>query len=177
VQDAEDTWEFSTKFDYIHGRALFTCFTDPKHVLQQAYDALAHGGYLELNDFICPMQYIGAPPTSSAMYKWMEGGLEAAKKSGRSLTNAQYYAQWMREMGFEDVVVKDYYWPSSPWAKGEHYKMVAQIFRQDMTGNIDALSMRTYTRLLGWSPEEVRAFTPLVVKDFYDLRIRAYMPM
>jgi hypothetical protein len=73
--------------------------------------------------------------------------------------------------------VKDYYWPRSPWAKGEHYKMVAQIFRQDMTGNIDALSMRTYTRLLRWSPEEVRAFTLLVVKDFYDLRIRAYMPM
>jgi hypothetical protein len=43
----------------------------------------------------------------------------------------------MREMGFAEVVEKHYYWPSSPWAKGEHLKRVSQICRRDMTGNID----------------------------------------
>jgi hypothetical protein len=161
----------------MHGRALFSCFNNPKFVLQQAYNSLAPGGYLELNDFNFPMRYIGATPTDSAIYKWHSYGLEAAQKTGRSLTNAEHYAQWMRELGFEDVVEKDYYWPSSPWAKGEHLKRIAEIFRHDMTGNIDGLTMRTYTQVLGWTPEEVKAFTPLVVKDFYDLSIHAYMPM
>ncbi len=29
VDDAEDEWAFSTKFDYIHSRAVLTCFKDP----------------------------------------------------------------------------------------------------------------------------------------------------
>jgi len=123
------------------------------------------------------MRYIGATPTYSAIYKWHSYGLEAAQKTGRSLTNAEHYAQWMQELGFEDVVEKDYYWPSSPWAKGEHLKRIAENFKRYMTGNIDGLTMRTYTQVLGWTPEEVKAFTPLVVKDFYDLNIHAYMPM
>lgn len=128
-----------------------SCFNNPKYVLEQAYDALSPGGYLELNDILFPMQYIGPPPTDSAIYKWNAYGLEAAQKSGRSLTNVQYYAQWMRDIGFVDVQEKVYYWPSSPWAKGEHMKRIAEIFRHDITSNIDGLTMRTYTHVLGWS--------------------------
>jgi hypothetical protein len=55
------------------------------------------------------MRYIGATPTDSVIYKWHSYVLEAAQKTGRSLTNAEHYAQWKRELGFEDVVEKDYY--------------------------------------------------------------------
>ena len=102
------------------------------------------------------------------MYRWNAHALEAAAKPGRSLTNVQYYAQWMNEIGFEDVVEKNYYWPTSPWAKVEHMKQIAEVFKQDIRSNIDGLTMRTYTYVLGWTLEDMRAFTPLVVKDFCD---------
>ena len=50
VHDAEDTWDFGRSFDYIHGRALLSCFTDPKSIIQKAFDTLEPGGHLELQD-------------------------------------------------------------------------------------------------------------------------------
>src|SRR3954447_5085783 len=49
VDDAEDEWNYSTKFDLIHGRALVTCFKQPLHVITSAFEALNPGGYLEFH--------------------------------------------------------------------------------------------------------------------------------
>lgn len=32
IDDAEDEWIFSERFDYIHGRALLSCFKEPSFV-------------------------------------------------------------------------------------------------------------------------------------------------
>jgi trans-aconitate methyltransferase len=60
INDAEDEWVFSQKFDFIHGRALLTCFKDPSFVIAEAYKSLAPGGYLELQDGVFPFEYVGA---------------------------------------------------------------------------------------------------------------------
>jgi hypothetical protein len=71
INDAEDEWNFSEPFDYIHGRAVATCFTDPRsQMIQQAYKSLTPGGYLEIQDGAFPFKYIGDPPVDSALYKW-----------------------------------------------------------------------------------------------------------
>ncbi|PMD34276.1 hypothetical protein L207DRAFT_588874 [Hyaloscypha variabilis F] len=54
VSDAEISWSFTEKFDFVHGRALLACFRDPRQVLSEAFDALAPGGYLELQDVAQP---------------------------------------------------------------------------------------------------------------------------
>jgi hypothetical protein len=42
--DAEDpeAWIFPQKFDYVHGRALASCFKDPLEVIKSAYSVCAH---------------------------------------------------------------------------------------------------------------------------------------
>ena len=50
IDDVEDDWTYTRQPDYVHGRAMFTCFNDPKTVFQKAYDALAPGGYFEMQD-------------------------------------------------------------------------------------------------------------------------------
>jgi chemotaxis methyl-accepting protein methylase len=44
----EHEWTFSSPFDYIHGRMLFTCFTveSAKAIFTSAFHALNPGGYL-----------------------------------------------------------------------------------------------------------------------------------
>jgi SAM-dependent methyltransferase len=79
IDDAEDEWVFDTKFDFIHGRALVSCFSDPEFVLRQIYKSLAHGGYFELQDAVFPMEFIGEPPVNSALYKWNELVMEGAR--------------------------------------------------------------------------------------------------
>ena len=47
-EDAEkDDWVFTHKFDYIHLRATFTCFDDPRVVMRKAFDYLNPGGWIE----------------------------------------------------------------------------------------------------------------------------------
>ncbi len=55
VDDAEDDWNFSAPFDYIHVRSVVTCFKDNRAVLQKAYENLEPGGYFELQDPCLPM--------------------------------------------------------------------------------------------------------------------------
>lgn len=50
IDDAEDEWVYPHQFDYIHGRAMFSCFKDPLAVFRKAYAALAPRGYFEMQD-------------------------------------------------------------------------------------------------------------------------------
>jgi SAM-dependent methyltransferase len=176
IDDAEDDWVFSEKFDYIHGRALLSCFKDPASVLRQAYESLAPGGYLELQDGTFPLKYIGDPPTESQLYKWSQIVTEGAAKSGRPWTNAQYYKRWMEEIGFEDVVEKHFYWPTSPWPKGKYFKQVSLYWQENLLTGIEALSLKVMG-VMGWSAEDIRPFLEGVRKDVKDTSIHAYLPM
>lgn len=98
-------------FDYIHGRALATCFKDPSFVIKQAFAALEPGGYLELQDGIVPFQYIGPPPIKSSFYKWNNLLVEGSVKGGRPWNNVQHYKKWMEETGFVSEVKKFYNLP------------------------------------------------------------------
>jgi trans-aconitate methyltransferase len=119
IDDAEDEWIHSEPFDYIHARAVLSCFKDPRFILQQAYNSLSPGGYLEMQDFIVPFGFLGEQPVESPLYKWFQIITEGAAKLGRPWTNVKYYKKWMEEVGFEDVVEKKYYWPINPWAKSK----------------------------------------------------------
>lgn len=177
IDDCEDEWVFSTKFDYIHGRALVTCFEDPSYVIRQAFNSLAPGGYLELQDGIFPMAYVGEPPTDCALYKWNEFIVQGGKNSGRPWTNVPFYKKWMQEIGFEDVVEKHFYWPTSPWPKGKHLKQVALFFQQDMLSGLEGISMKIFTNHLGWTAAEVHDFCADVRNDFKDCNVHAYLPI
>jgi hypothetical protein len=123
------------------------------------------------------MKYIGEPPVNSNLYKWNALALEGARKSRRAWDNTIHYAHWMREIGFEDVVERDFYWPTSTWAKGEHLKQVASYFQADMLNGLEGLSLKILTRFMGWSADEVKAFLVGVKRDMKDRSIHAYLSM
>jgi SAM-dependent methyltransferase len=176
IDDAEDPWVFPHKFDYIHGRALLTCFKDPREVLKSAFEALAPGGYLELQDGLFPLRYVGEPPVGSHIYKWMAIVEEAAAKAGRPWTRAQYYRQWLKELGFEDVVEKFFYIPTSQWAKGRYFKQLAVLFQENLLNAAEGISLKTMG-FMGWKPDEIREFLVKVREDIRNPSIHAYMPV
>jgi hypothetical protein len=176
VDDAEEEWIFSQKFNYIHGRALATCFEDPAAVIQEAYKSLAPEGWLELQDGTFPFQYVGDPPKDSHFYKWNEiieaGGINA----GRPWTNVQHYKRWMMEAGFQNITQKTFYWPLNPWAKGKYYKTIGQLFRENILGGLEGISMRVMAKA-NWGPDEIRVFLAGLRKDIEKAEIHAYLPM
>jgi hypothetical protein len=55
ISDAEEDWGFSQPFDYIHARAIVTCFKNNRAILQKIFENLVPGGYFELQDPALPM--------------------------------------------------------------------------------------------------------------------------
>jgi hypothetical protein len=176
IRDAEDPWQFPQKFDYIHGRAILSCFKDPFTVIKHAYNSLSPGGYLELQDGFFPFRYVGDVPKESALYKWNEIVEAGAAKSGRPWTNCQYYEKWMEEIGFKDVVEKRFYWPTNAWAKGAYYKTVAAWWQADLLQGLEAISLKVMG-LMGWEADKVREFLVDVKRDVQDTNIHAYLSM
>ncbi|KAF2197135.1 S-adenosyl-L-methionine-dependent methyltransferase [Delitschia confertaspora ATCC 74209] len=166
IHDAEDSWDFSHQFSYIHGRALISCFQDPSTIIQKAYDALEPGGYLELHDGLFPFSFMDPQPDpDGVLMRWFNSALTASIRVGRPWNNAQHYSRWMSECGFEDIVEKRFFWPHGTWAKGEKMKRLGALFKEDMAVAVEAISMKLFTKVLGMREEEVREMVESVVGE------------
>ncbi|KAF2179821.1 S-adenosyl-L-methionine-dependent methyltransferase [Zopfia rhizophila CBS 207.26] len=159
IHDAEDDWSFSHPFDYIHGRALITCFKDPKDILSKAYNSLAPGGYLELQDGLFPFKFHNSRvPEDNPMKRWLDNCLNASIVSGRRWDNVQHYSTWMAELGFVDIVERRFNWPCGPWAKGDKMKKLGVYFYEDLCHAVEPIALKLFTKFLGWDAERAREF-------------------
>ncbi|RYC60301.1 hypothetical protein CHU98_g5919 [Xylaria longipes] len=174
IDDAEDEWTYNEPFSFIHGRALLSCFDDPSRVIQQAYENLEPGGYIELQDALFPMYWIGEPPRQSALYRWNELLMEGLRNIGRSWSNVVNYPRYFEEAGFEGITERRFYWPTSPWAKGKYFKTVAMYFQEDMISGMEAISMKVL-QATGMTPTEIQDFCEEVKHDFRDTNLHAYL--
>jgi hypothetical protein len=82
----------------------------------------------------------------------------------------------MEEIGFENVVEKSFYWPTSPWAKGTYYKQIGAIWQADLLNGVEGASLKILGQL-GWTTDEIRAFLIGVMKDLQNPSITCYCPM
>ncbi|TGO58861.1 hypothetical protein BOTNAR_0173g00160 [Botryotinia narcissicola] len=104
VNDAEEPWNYSQKFDYIHGRAMVCCFSDPAGVINSAYDFLHPGGYFEMQVPQMPIVSIDSSINGTSLEEWVRVSCLAVERRGRKVTNSRHYGKWMAEAGFVDIV-------------------------------------------------------------------------
>jgi len=145
--------------------------------VKSAFDSLAPGGWLETQDICLPARCDDDSMKGTVLWEWNENMMKAAEKLGRPWTNAQKYAQWMEELGFEDVHEVVYQWPNSPWPKGRRMKELSMWVQQDFLDGLQGLSMALFTRGLGWSSQQVEVFLIDVRKDIKDRKIHNYWPI
>ncbi|TGO87548.1 hypothetical protein BPOR_0219g00080 [Botrytis porri] len=109
VNDAEEPWNYSQKFDYIHGRAMVCCFSDPAGVINSAFESLRPSGYFEMQDPQMPMVSIDSSINGTALEEWVRVSCLAAERRGRKVTNSRHYGRWMAEAGFVDIFEKHFF--------------------------------------------------------------------
>jgi len=152
-----------------------SCFKDPRQVIKSAFDAITPGGWLELQDFYFPMDYIDdRKPRDTALYKWNQLCLEGSHKAGRPWIHAQYYKQYMEEIGFSNVVEHRFYWPLGPWANGKYYKTLGNCTQEVALSGLEGISFKVMGAV-GWSIDEIQPFLEHVRKDMKDPSLHAYM--
>ncbi|KAI0405519.1 S-adenosyl-L-methionine-dependent methyltransferase [Xylaria palmicola] len=174
ICDAEDEWSFRQPFDFIHMRAMVTCFKNPRTVLAEAYRSLAPGGFIEIRDPILPFAFLTPPPEGCALQAWCERLMEAAALAGRDWGVATRYAAMLGEIGFVEVTERREAIALSPWVKGTHNKHLSLLLQHDVLNMLEPMCMALFTRVLGWDAKRVLDCLELVKRDVQNTKIHAF---
>jgi hypothetical protein len=174
VDDAEDEWLFGEPFSYIHARSITTCFKDGLQVIRSAYESLAPGGYLEIQDPSFPMSFADPqPPPDSAYVRWQDLIIESAAKTGRPWTHPSSYKAWFEQAGFVDIREEKFFWPTGTWCEEPHLKEIGAWSLVNAFEIIEALAPRILTPL-GWGIEEIKIFVAQVREEIKKERVKLY---
>jgi len=176
IDDAEDEWLYSEEFDFIHMRGMIACFSDPRSVIERAYNHCAPGGYLEMQDGMFPLHCHDDSLEGTALDVWAKACVEAGAKIGRPWNNAPNYKRWMEELGFEEVNEKIFEIPTSTWPRGKKAKELGIWFHANMMDGLGA-SKVLLTKAMAWTPERVELLLMDVRKDLKNTGVHAYMPL
>jgi metalloendopeptidase OMA1, mitochondrial len=125
--------------------------------MQQAFDALRPGGWLECQEFGSLVECDdGSLPVDSALASWARDVNLAASQAGRPRDVADRMLQWFKEVGFVDVHEVRYKVPIGTWAKDRRLKEMGVLWREVMEHGLEALSMRLLSEVLEWDEAKIK---------------------
>ncbi|ORY60736.1 S-adenosyl-L-methionine-dependent methyltransferase [Pseudomassariella vexata] len=156
-------WLFPYKFDYIHLRAVLTCFDDITTVIKKSFDHMNAGGYIEFMD-----------PGAPAFERWNELFAKGAAAIGRDMPRTRLYKDYLFETGFVDVVERLVPMPINPWPPDPGFKQMGRFGEQNMLKVID--SLRKLTGLAGLTPEATEELIAQAKREIGDRRNHTYFP-
>ncbi|KAK8191283.1 S-adenosyl-L-methionine-dependent methyltransferase [Phyllosticta capitalensis] len=178
VDDAEDEWTWDTRFDFIHLRAMVAAIKNWARLLDQSYEFLKPGGWIELQDLSVPPRCDdGSAPSDSAMLEISSLFARAAGMVGLDMQAPSKFPQMLRDIGFEDIHTRRYKWPIGPWAKGSKEKLLGRWALQDCFDGMQGGTMAFFTRVLKMKPEEVEARLAEARKEMKGQKTHLYLPV
>ncbi|KAL2259023.1 hypothetical protein VTK26DRAFT_7443 [Humicola hyalothermophila] len=178
IDDVEEQWTWSQKFDFIHGRMLGGCFRDFAYVLGQAFQHLEPGGWLEVKDInLTPRCDDGTLPRDSNLFAWAHELAEAAGRMGRPINLASQYGRMLVEAGFTNVEVVEHKWPTNQWAKDVKQNELGRLSQSSFADELETISGALLVHGLNLSHKEVAVRCTLVRREFNDPQIHAYFPV
>ncbi|KAF6798128.1 methyltransferase domain-containing protein [Colletotrichum sojae] len=174
VDDVEKEWTWSQPFDFVFIRHGNACFASWEGLLKRAYDNLEPGGYIELQDNAFPILSQDGSIEGTAVARWSSLLIEAARHMGRSIEAPSSFKQMVRDAGFVDVVERREVWPIGPWTRDRQLYFRGGWVRDGSLAGLEASCLAFFTRMLGWTREEVLVFCAEVRRDLRDIRIHGY---
>lgn len=165
IDDACSEWTYPPNhFDFIHIRGLTGCIRDWPYTYGQVYEHLAPGGWVEHLEFSIatnadPDSTKHADQIITAFSQSVIGVGE--EKTGMTFKIVEQMKDLLANGGFIDVHEEKFIWPIGAWPKDPHLKDLGRWGERNWSEGIEGWVMALYTRLLGWTYEEVQAF----VKD------------
>lgn len=174
VDDAEDEW-IGHKYDYIHIRMLAGAIKDFPGLLEKAYNHLNPGGYLECAEYkIWIRSYNDTIHNAPDIETWQVRLKDAAEKFGKTMEIAVHLEEWLKDVGFEDVVEEKTVVPSNPWPKDKEMKTIGAYQLLNMLDTASSYGQAHFTRVLGWSPAEYAVLNAKVRTQLQDRGLQLY---
>ncbi|PGH18106.1 hypothetical protein AJ79_00734 [Helicocarpus griseus UAMH5409] len=168
IDDVESDWVYEeTPFDFIHARYLAEAIRDMPRLLQQAYNCLKPGGWIEFQDWDTHPYSIDGSIKGTGIEQFYDVVLNAFIKQGFYTHPGRDLENWFIDAGFVNVHVKKYRVPLGSWAKGEKNKQAGAYNLMQYEEAIEGGALAVLTRYENWTPEEVQV---LVAKARADAR-------
>ena len=180
VDDAEASqdWEFPQKFDYIHSRLVALSMRDWPRYIKRCYSNLKPGGWIELQEVQFPFQYDdGFPANDSPLLKWSDYVLEATSRVGIDTQAANKFVDMLRNEGFANINKEKLRWPIGSWPKDPREKEIGKWMVYNALEGVESAGMALFSRVFGWSKEDIEAFQESVRKDIRSKETRYYCSM
>ncbi|KAI1393036.1 S-adenosyl-L-methionine-dependent methyltransferase [Hypoxylon trugodes] len=178
VEDVTLPWTYQpNSFDYIHLRWLTGCVEDWNGFYREIYKALKPGGYFEHKESTCLMvSDDGTVTENSALSQWGRVFTEAGRKLGRTFSVVEdgLQVKGMKEAGFEIVLEKDLKTPIGPWPEDENQKLIGQFSRLALDRDIEGYLNYIWTKVMGWSTEEIAVYAAHLRRELRSPNIHAY---
>jgi len=172
VDDVESEWTFQKPFDYIHSRSMMVSILDWPKLVKNCFDFVTPGGWVEFQDY--DLQWYSEDETlkpDSSLAKWLDLFYEGASKTGRDHRPGIKLEGWVRDAGFTEIYHQKFRLPVGRWPKDERLKMVGAWNLINCLEGIEGFTMGLFTRMLGWTAEEVQVLLAGVRKDLRNPKI------
>ncbi|KAK7959933.1 S-adenosyl-L-methionine-dependent methyltransferase [Apiospora aurea] len=175
--DAEEPWEFGPeKLNFIHARYACTCFDNPKAVMQQAFENLKPGGWIEYCDSTVDVLSMDGSSRGTTLEHWGELMMTGAQTTGRDFRVSRHYKQWLEEVGFIDVVERKIAGAVGPWCKSARLKQMGGVTARALYDNVTGMSYELF-RNAGFTPEQIDELAARFRADLLNSAIHAYFPV
>ncbi|KEZ39585.1 hypothetical protein SAPIO_CDS9496 [Scedosporium apiospermum] len=175
VDDLEEPWAYNDPFDFIYFRLMVGSITDWPRLLKQAYQNVRPGGYVELMDATYPVDCDDETLTpENSVFEWNRLLCKAAASVGKPLDEAFRYKKHLIDAGFVNVTETRYKWPMNSWPKDPKYKELGSWTLENIMEGLQGISLALFTRVLGWTAEELEVFLVDVRKQFKNKSVHGY---
>ncbi|KAL8788500.1 MAG: hypothetical protein Q9195_007277 [Heterodermia aff. obscurata] len=162
IDDCEAPWTWPKPFTFIHTRYMAAAIASWPRLVSNVFTALAPGAWAEFQDF--DLRYYsedGSLRDELPVSKWARTLLQASRDFGRDPEPGVGLEGWMRGAGFEGVVARRFRLPIGPWARD------GVLVEEGLEG----FTLRLFTQVLKWDPEEVQVLLANVRKNLRDPKL------
>ncbi|CAI0642801.1 unnamed protein product [Colletotrichum noveboracense] len=136
---------------------------------------LSPGGYLELNEIdLMPLSDDGTLMPDHTVLKTCRLIQEAMQIVGRPYQDIKELKSMMADIGFVDIILQQYKWPTNSWPREKRHKELGVWMNENIHEGWESICMAPLTRVMGWTKKEVMELIAQNSKEHDDRSIHAY---
>ncbi|KAF6223568.1 hypothetical protein HO133_000411 [Letharia lupina] len=175
IDDVEANWTYHQTFDYIHCRFMGSAIRNWPRLVRQCFEHTKPGGWVECIDLDLEWNSPDGSLTPDLASKHFNTTfLAASREGGMEPCPGPLLEGWLRDAGFKDVAAERHVWPVGTWPADRYLKEVgAWNYLQIMEG-LEAFTYALFTRVLGYSQQEVDVVCAKIRKEMKNPKMHAY---
>jgi len=176
IEDCTQDWTFAQDFfDFVHVRCLYGSIADWPAFYRKVYSHLKPGGWFEQVEYSADwVTDDDSIPPGHIFHTASQKYIEAGDKMGKTFRILDLQKAYIEEAGLINVVEKRYKMPVGTWPKDKRLKEVGRWHLIEVHQGIEGWTLALFTRVLGWSYEEVQVFLAQIRDGFKDKGIHPY---